>query len=203
MSLDRYRSVEAVAAGEPIATREVAARLRVSWSTASHLLASLANRGLATRIRPGLWVIGEDRPDPYVVAATLLAPAPSYVSFASALGYRGVIDQLPRDIAVASTGRPRRVKTALGVFDVHRVPPALFGGWSLERGAQIATVEKAIFDIAYNAAARRRPARVPELDLPKEFSEDQARRWVGRISDPRFRGMTELRLYGLLDRADA
>lgn len=203
MSLDRYRSIQTVAAGEPITTKEVAARLQASWSTASHLLAALAGRGLATRIRPGLWFIGEDRPDPFAVAGALLSPAPSYISFASALNYRGVIDQLPREISVASTGRPRRVRTTLGVYDVHRVPPALFGGWSNEGGVPIATVEKAIFDIAYNAAARRRPARVPELDLPNGFSEAEARSWLDRVSDLRLRRLTAIRLGSLLDRADA
>jgi predicted transcriptional regulator of viral defense system len=146
-------------------------------------------------------LIGDSRADAYAIVGALVSPAPSYVSFSSALNLRGVIDQLPREISVVSTGRPRRIQTAVGVYVVHRMPPALFGGWSLERGAQVATVEKAIFDIAYNAAARRRPARVPELELQADFSENEARRWVGRVSDPRLRRLTETRLDELLDRA--
>ena len=201
MSLNSYRSLAQVAAGEPITTSEAAARLRMPVSSASRLLASLAERGLTRNIRPGLWVIGEDVPDRLALASALTFPAPAYVSFTSALNYHGVIDQLPRQITVASTGRPRTIKTSLADYVVHRIPPDLFDGWIQHNGARIASPEKALFDIAYIAAVRGRPMYVPEMDLPAELDPRAFDRWLARVASPRLRTLTRRGLDHLVSRA--
>lgn len=100
----------------------------------------------------------------------------------------GVIDQIPREIALASTSRPKRVKTSQGIFVVHRVPPRLFGGFDLKEGVAIATPEKALFDFVYvSRASGRTRQRLPELDLPRSFSRREIERWIKRISSPRLR----------------
>ena len=201
MSLDRYRILLQVAAGQPISTSEAAARLHVPMSSASRLLASLATHGLAHRLRAGLWVVGEDLPDALALVSSLTVPAPAYVSFTSALNHHGIIDQLPRQVTVASTGRPRTIATSRGEYVIHRIPPELFDGWSEEAGARIARPEKALFDMAYVAAARGRPAFVPEMDLPAAFDARLFEAWLVRVPSARLRTLTKRELARLMARA--
>lgn len=171
-----------------VTTREAAAALRVSTSSASRALRTLEQRGLARRIRHGLWTIADRTADPRLLASEITRPHPAYVSFASALAAHTVIDQIPREIALASTGRAKRVRTSLGTFVVHRVPPRLFGGYDLEGGVAIATPEKALFDFVYvSQASGRTRQRLPELDLPRSFSRREVQGWIKRISSPRLR----------------
>jgi predicted transcriptional regulator of viral defense system len=171
-----------------VTTREAAAALRVSTSAASRALRILSERGLARRIRHGLWSLADRTPDPRLLASEITRPHPAYISFASALAAHGVIDQIPRDIALASTGRAKRVRTSLGTFVVHRVPPRLFGGYELDAGVQIATPEKALFDFVYvSQASGRTRQRLPELDIPRSFSRREVEVWIKRISSPRLR----------------
>lgn len=171
-----------------VTTREAAAALRVSTSSASRALRTLAERGLARRIRHGLWSLADRTADPRLLAGEITRPHPAYVSFASALAAHGVIDQIPREIALASTGRAKRVKTSQGIFVVHRVPPGLFGGYDLKDGVAIATPEKALFDFVYvSQASGRTRQRLPELDLTRSFSRREVEGWIKRISSPRLR----------------
>ena len=173
-----------------ITTREAAAALRVSTSSASRALRTLAQRGLARRVRHGLWSLADRTADPRLLASEITRPHPAYVSFASALAAHGALDQIPREIALASTGRAKRVKTSQGTFVVHRVPPRLFGGYELQNGVPIATPEKALFDFVYvSQASGRTRQRLPELDLPRSFSRREVDGWIKRISSPRLRGL--------------
>lgn len=201
MTLDRYRSLELLASGGPITTSHAATRLRTSPSDASHTLSRLANRGLAFRIRPGLWHIGPGTPDPFGIAPALTDPAPAYVSFISALNYHGAIDQLPQEVEIASPSHARRIRTSLGTFVVRRIPPALFGGWAEESGRRVAAVGKALFDLAYVAAAAKRPVAIPELDLPERFDPHEATIWLQRVNDRALRTQTRRTLERLLARA--
>ncbi len=94
--------------GPVVTTGEAAAALRTSLSAASRALTRLEDEGQAQRIRHGLWAIGAQRPDPFSIVSDITRPYPSYVSFVSALHHHGIIDQVPRDIFVASLDRARR-----------------------------------------------------------------------------------------------
>jgi predicted transcriptional regulator of viral defense system len=171
-----------------VTTREAAAALRVSTSSASRALRTLAERGLAQRIRHGLWTLADRSIDPRLLASEITRPYPSYVSFASALSAHGAIDQIPREIALASTGRPKRVRTSRGTFVVHHLPPSLFGGYALDHGVPVATPEKALFDFVYvSQASGRTRQRLPELDLQRSFSRREVDGWIKRIGSPRLR----------------
>jgi len=171
-----------------VTTEEAAAALRTSRSAASRGLRSLATKGLVRRIRHGLWAVTAEPLDPRAIVSELTRPFPAYVSFRSALAARGAIDQVPREISVASLAKPRRVETALATYEIHRVPPELFGGFEDSGGVALATVEKAIFDYLYVACASgHSDVRLPELDLPAAFSLNKLRRWVQRIHAPRLR----------------
>jgi len=176
-----------------IRTGEAAAALRVSESSASRTLRTLEDRGLARRVRQGIWTLDDDATrDPRAIIAELTRPLPAYVSFQSALATHGAIDQIPRETAIASLGRPRRIRTSLGTFVVHRLPSELFGGFVDRNGVPVATVEKALVDYFYVAAASGHPnRRLPELDLPADFSEQEVRKWIARIPSRRLRTLVE------------
>src|SRR5207245_7945503 len=89
-------------------------------------------------------------------------------------------------IALASTGRPKRVKTNEATFVVHRLPVELFGGFEDRDGVALATPEKALFDYVYvNQASGRGRRRLPELDLPASSSRQELERGVARIPSKR------------------
>ena len=178
-----------------VTTGEAAAALHVSDSSASRTLRTLTERGLLRRIRQGIWLVAPDAPPPGSIIGELTRPFPAYVSFQSALAMRGAIDQIPREITIASLGKPRRIRTTLGTYRVHHLPPALFGGSEERGGVALATAEKALFDSCYVACASGHPdRRLPELDLRASFSRAEVRRWTdargrGGLARARARGI--------------
>jgi len=177
--------------GPIVTTGEAATALGMSLSSTSHLLSRLENEGQVHRLRRGLWSIGPRRPDPFMVVPDLTRPHPSYISFLSALNHHGIIDQLPRDIEVASLDRARSIETGGATYAIHHLPPHLFAGWTETARGPVATPEKAIFDVCYVAAAHTgRQRRIPELELPTDFDWSRCDRWVARIESGRLRTLT-------------
>ena len=190
--------------GPVVTTGEAGAALHMSLSATSRALSRLADEGQAQCIRHGLWNIGAQRPDPFSIVSDITRPYPSYVSFVSALDHHGIIDQLPRDIFVASLDRARQVPTSVGTYVVHHLPPPLFDGWTLTPRGPIATPEKAIFDICYISAAHAGvPRHIPELDLPRDFDAGRFEVWLERIQGARARTLTRRGLDYALGRAVA
>jgi predicted transcriptional regulator of viral defense system len=184
-----------------IKTQEAAARLRLSVSRASHLLRSLEEAGLARRLRHGLWALGPDV-EPFVVAPYLTAPYPAYISFWSALARHGMIEQIPGQIFVVSTHQTRRVETAVGTYSIHQLAPELFDGYSgSDQTGYVAAPEKALFDTIYLRSARGGRVLLPELSLPKSFSERRLQGWVTRIARPRLRTLVSRGLQDALNKA--
>jgi len=186
-----------------LTTAEAAAALQTSGSAASRGLRTLETQGLARRLRHGLWIIADQSLDPRAIVAELTRPFPAYISFQSALAARGAIDQIPREISVASLAKPRRIETRLATYVIHRLPPALFGGFEDSGGVALATVEKALFDYFYVASASGRSrARLPELDLPARFSRRQLDNWLTRIRSARLRTRVRVALERALEHAE-
>ena len=170
-----------------IETREAAVRLGLSISRASQLLHSLEKSGLVRRLRRGLWTLRPDV-DPFSVPPYLTAPFPAYVSFWSALARHGMIEQVPRQIFVASLDRTRRVTTTVGTYSIHHLAPELFDGYEgSEEVGYLATPEKALFDTVYLRAPRGGQIRLPELELPDGFQEEKLEEWTSRVARPRLR----------------
>jgi predicted transcriptional regulator of viral defense system len=200
MSLSSFATLDRL--GPILTTGEAAAALNVSVSQASRLLRTLEDKGLARRVRYGLWILGSDPVDPRALIEEITRPYPAYVSFMSALSAHGMIDQVPRELSVASLDSAKRVTTHLGTYAVHHLPPALFGGWTERDGVKMARPEKALFDLAYVSAVHRgRPRRIPELELPPVFDHHELDRWLSRIESPRVRTLTSRGLRYLLSRA--
>lgn len=186
-----------------LTTGEASAALRTSQSAASRSLRQLEAKGLARRVRFGLWVIGDEQVDPRTLVPEITRPFPAYVSFASALAAHGAIDQIPREITVASLAKTRRVRTRFGTYDIHRLPPELFGGFDERDGVALASVEKAVLDYFYVACASGHPdRRLPELDLPATFSEKDLRRWIARIASARLRTLVAYAVGRALEHAE-
>lgn len=200
MSLSSFAALDRL--GPTVTTGEAAAALNVSVSQASRLLRTLEEKGLARHVRYGLWIVGSDPVDPRTLIEEITRPYPAYVSFTSALSANGMIDQVPREISVASLDSAKRVITELGTYVVHHVPPELFGGWIERDGVKLARPEKALFDLAYVSGVHGgRARRIPELELPAEFDRDELDRWLTRIESPRVRTLTSRGLRYALSRA--
>lgn len=174
--------------GRPIIkTSEAAVRLGLSISRASQLLRALEESGLIRRLCRGLWTLRAGI-DPLSVPPYLTAPFPSYISLWSALAIHGMIEQIPRQIFVASLDRTRQVTTSIGTYSVHHLVPELFDGYegSAEAG-YVATPEKALFDTVYLRAPGGGQLALPELELPDGFQEEKLEEWVSRVARPRLR----------------
>jgi predicted transcriptional regulator of viral defense system len=188
--------------GRPIIqTREAATRLHASTSSASHLLRSMEEAGLARRLRHGLWALHTDI-DPFTLAPYLTAPFPAYISFWSALARHDMIEQIPRQISVASLDRTRRLTTTIGTYSIHHLAPELFDGYrGSEESGYLATPEKALFDTVYVRAPRGARIFLPELSLPESFDETQLEGWSYRIATPRLRTLVSRGLKDALRQA--
>lgn len=179
-------------------TREAAVRLGVPVSRASQLLGSLQDSGLSLRLRRGLWTLRRDL-DPFSVPPYLTEPFPAYVSLWSALARHGMIEQVPRQIFVASLARTQTARTSLGDFSIHHLAPELFGGFRDESsGSHLATPEKALFDTVYVLAPGGGRIHLPELELPERFREATLDEWAGRIESTRLRTMVRRELAAAL-----
>ena len=190
--------------GRPIIeTREAAARLGLSVPRTSNLLSSLAEAGVARRLRRGLWELGREV-EPFRLAPYLTAPDPAYVSFWSALARHGMIEQIPRQIFVASLHQTETIDTAIGKYSIHQLAPAVFGGYTgSEEAGYVATPEKALFDTIYLRAPQGGRVFLPELTLPKNFDDHQLNDWVDRVARPGLRTLVSRGLESTLASASS
>jgi len=173
-------------------TAEIVALSGKSPSTVVQGLRRLETHGVIVRIYRGIWAHAEvPAVNPYEVIPLLLPAHRVYLSFLSALHLHGMIGQVPRIVTLASTAHSRTLRTALGVFAVHRIDPGFFWGfdWHLNAGGfLVAAPEKALLDCLYLAGRRgKRYAYFPELTFHSTFSFGKARQWARRIRDPRLR----------------
>jgi predicted transcriptional regulator of viral defense system len=179
-----------------VRTSEAAAVLGISGLAASQTLRRLGVAGLVKPLRHGLVWVRQGPIDSWVAVDWIAAPYPAYASLYSALYLRGVLSQIPQTHYAVTLGRTQQVETAVGTFSLHRLAPELFGGFeTLETGARLATVEKALFDLAYLAGTRSRLfARPPELELPPRLNHAELKRWIKRVSDARRRKRVQAQL---------
>lgn len=184
-----------------ITTREAATHWRAEQRTTGKRLQILERAGLVRHLRRGLWSLDPNL-DPLVLPPFLTAPLPAYVSFWSSLAHHDMIEQIPRQIWVASLARPRKITTSIGSYEVHQLAPELFTGFtgSEDRG-YLAEPEKALFDTLYVRAAGGSRAYFPELSLPPGFSRAKTKRWEKRIESPRLRTLVSHRLGEVLEGA--
>jgi hypothetical protein len=101
-----------------VTTGEAAAVWETSGRTAGRRLEAMDEGGLVRRLRRGVWALDPEIPL-FAVAPFLTAPFPAYVSFWSAFARHQMIEQIPRQVSVASLDRARVVVTTVGNFEIH------------------------------------------------------------------------------------
>lgn len=115
---------------------EVVGLTGLSNASARSLVRKLVDRGVAARLRPGLYTLvpyelGRAREylgNPYVVARELMAARPYYVSHASAMDIHGMLTQ-PQLVVFVTSPASMRGRTVLGTqFRFVRCKPADFFG---------------------------------------------------------------------------
>lgn len=184
-----------------ISNKEAAALWGTEQRTTRRRLQSMREAGLITHLRHGLWSLDPDI-DPFKVPPYLTAPLPAYVSFWSALRRHGMIEQIPRQIWVASLDRAKHLQTSVGSFEVRHIAPELFLGFTgSQESGYLATPEKAFFDAVYVGAAASERSSFPELVLPKGFERRLLKSWVERIDSRRLRTIVSRRLRVALEQA--
>jgi predicted transcriptional regulator of viral defense system len=183
-------------------TADAAAALGLTTAAASQTLTRLARVGFVRSVRHGTWWL-EEALDPLRLPEYLTAPLPAYVSLQTALHRHGLIEQIPEVVYAVSLAKTQKVKTKVGTFSIHHMAPEVFGGFEeTERGAKVATAEKALFDFAYLSSGRSRIfTSLPEVELPRGFKRKELSRWVAKIPAVRSRTLTSRKLDELLAKA--
>lgn len=183
-----------------VQTSDAAAVLGQSTSAAAKTLSRLAEAGLVTSVRHGVWWVNGPV-DPYRLAPHLTAPLESYLSLHTALQAHGAIEQVPEVFYAVTLARTQRIATVAGTFSLHHLAPEVFGGYDESpAGVRLATVEKALFDYAYLSAGKSRLfTALPELELPRKFRRAELERWLTKIPSLRSRTITQRKLEELLE----
>lgn len=174
-------------------TSDAVACLNIDSSHASKLLSRLSMSGHLVHLRRGLWAF-RDKVEPLALPVYLTDPFPSYVSLQSALYYHDMISQIPAITYAVSIGRTKRHDTPLGVVSVHHVHPSFFFGFETvgKRIAKMATPEKALIDFFYLSPAKSSLFKaLPELELPRGFSEKKAYKIINKIRSVRRRNLVK------------
>ena len=107
-----------------------------------------------------------------------------------------MIEQIPRQISVASLDRTRHLTTTIGAYSIHHLAPELFDGYRGTRQAGISQHRRRPCSTPSTSARRAARSFFPELSLPENFDETQLAGWTHRVATPRLRtlvsrGVTE------------
>ena len=148
------------------------------------LLTRAVKRGDLVKLRRGLYARADSLPSDLEVANALYRP--SYVSFASALSFHGLIPEAVYRLTSA-TSRTTAGFTALGKqFTYHRIKPAAFAGYGRVRVdgrvVYIAEPEKALVDTLY--FVRLGKMTLPERLNVKGLSARKARAFAALYDTP-------------------
>ena len=184
---------------EVIQTADAAVYLKISIAHASRILRRLSDAGFFIALMRNKWAC-HSAIDPLVLPEYLTAPAPSYISFQSALYYGGMISQIPNTIYAASLARTCQFKTSIATISIHHIQPNFFFGFEfLKSNIRMATLEKALIDTLYLSSARSHLfSKLPELEIPRNFKAKEARKIVEKIPSPRMRTIVSKKLESLL-----
>ncbi len=185
------------------ATRELVSLSGKSASAINQSLVHLEKQGLVQRVYRGVWSQGDQRNvSPYQMIPLLFDKHRAYVSFLSALHLHGIVEQIPQVITLASTAHSRSVSTSLGTFQIHKICPEFFQGFSWYKKTGkflIAEPEKALVDCLYLSTRKKKQfGHFPELYLGKKFCFKSARTWVRKIKDDKIRLCVKRKLEHIL-----
>jgi predicted transcriptional regulator of viral defense system len=184
-----------------IQTADAAACLQIPIQHASQLLRRLAKAGFFIPLTRGKWACRATI-DPLLLPESLTAPAPSYISFQSALYYHGMISQIPDTIYAASLARSRQYKTPIAHVSIHHIQPNFFFGFETVSKSRIkmAIPEKALLDVCYlSSVSSLLFSKLPELEIPRGFKSKEALKMIEQISSSRIRTLVRERFEKFMD----
>lgn len=148
-----------------------------SRAVATVYLNRLARAGLAKKALQGKISFSDDD---FVIASQLYEPC--YISFASALSFYGLIEQVPAKVECAATKNSRSYPE-LGIY-YHRLPPSLFFGFAMQKKGEsyvmVADKEKAVLDMAYFNLLPKPLYKEIEGKLDRKKLAEYAKRFNGR-----------------------
>lgn len=185
--------------------QDVAQLAGVSVNTISSQLKRLEKSGHIVRLKRGLIAL-PDKIQRFALPAILTAPIPSYVSLYSALFFHGLIEQIPEIIYAITAGRTTQVTNSLATVSFHHVDLTFVAGYMVDPKTEIAmaTAEKALVDTLYLQSSRSSLFhKLPELEIPPEFSERCAKEFIGLIPHEAKRKSTRIRLEKILSSGGA
>jgi len=145
-----------VAHGRIVTSSQIYDKAKDVWSQqqTKKVIGKLAENGWLIRIKRGLYAVSDlsNRGflslSPHVVANLLVKD--SYVSFESALSYRGLFDQLTNKVISVSKSRYKAIPINAIEYDFVKVQEKWFFGWEdvviENQKGRIATAEKALID---------------------------------------------------------
>lgn len=145
----------------------------LSLSAASHRLSRLKAHGHINSLTKGVWYQPHHKKlSKFSAVPLLLNKEQGYISFLTALSLHDVIEQIPSQVTVATTGYPRTLETPLGTYEFIKLNPILMlSGYEWSQTFQpylIASPEKALLDTFYISTRKgRRFYSLPEIDWPQ------------------------------------
>ena len=96
-----------------------------------------------------------------------------------------------------------KLKTSIGVFDIHQLHRDSFGGFTGQSSIRsgIATAEKSLVDTVTVFGVRSGVVTLPEIDMPVDFDVQTMWAWVERISSMRLRTIVARNLNRIIEQS--
>lgn len=132
-------------------------------STNFNILQRLVANGVLQKIERNKYLLPGAKINDFSLANFIYQP--SYISFESALNFRGILSQFPYEVTSA-TGKKTAAKTIDGkTFSYIHLKKTLFWGYEKKNDFLIAFPEKALLDQLYLASKGLKKANIDEYDL--------------------------------------
>jgi hypothetical protein len=188
-----------------ITTAQTAQFLGMAPLAAAALLRRLAQLGMVRQLRRGKVWLGQLPTEPWAAVECVAGPQPLYVSLRTALFLHGATPEAPSMHYAVWLGSTRQIRAKVGQFSLHHVPEELFGGFEPHTsGAKVATLEKALFDLAFLSSARLQLLSPPlHLQMPRRLKANELWQWLDRIGAGPRRTQVQKRLESMLHQARA
>lgn len=169
--------------GNFLSLATLARLFEVSPASARVVARRYERKAALKRVGPSLWANLLGDPTREQLAGVLYQPA--YLSCELPLLRCGAITQIPSELVVVTTGRPRRVDTPWGALRFQHVAPPRFFGFRKEAlggRAQtwLAEPEKALLDWVYLGQHEGFPPALDEVDFGR-LDHNRLRRYAAKF----------------------
>jgi predicted transcriptional regulator of viral defense system len=137
--------------------------LKVGRGVVKATLSRLCRQKRAIKLGYGFYAAALQKVDPEQLACEMVYP--SYISLEYALSLYGILSQIPASITLITTQKTA-AKTALNItLEYSHITSKLFFGYKIVKHTLMAYPEKALLDLLYGVAGKKRKANLAELNL--------------------------------------